>query len=41
MAPQNRGVKNSKNKTPNTIKASSQTPKKFLICCFVVVRVQR
>jgi hypothetical protein len=39
MNPQNRGVKNSKNKTLNVIKAGSQTPTKFLVCYFVVVRV--
>jgi hypothetical protein len=41
MAPQNRRVKNPKNKPPNVTKASSQTPAKLLICCFVVVRVPR
>jgi hypothetical protein len=41
MAFQNRGVKNLKNKPPNAAKANSQTPKKFFICCFVVVRVPR
>jgi hypothetical protein len=41
MAPQNRGVKNSKNKPLNVIKAGSQTPTKFLVYCFVVIRVQR
>jgi hypothetical protein len=41
MAPQNRGVKNSKNKSPNATKADSQTPTKFLVCCFVVVKLQR
>jgi hypothetical protein len=41
MALQNRGVKNSKNKSPNVTKASSQTPTKFLVCYFIVVRVQR
>jgi hypothetical protein len=41
MALQNKGVKNSKNKPPNAIKASSQIPTEFFICCFVVVRVQR
>ncbi len=35
------GVKNSKNKPPNATKAGSQTPTKFLVCCFVVVRIQR
>jgi hypothetical protein len=41
MAPQNRGVKNSKNKPPNATKAGSQTPTKFLICCFFVAKVER
>jgi hypothetical protein len=41
MALQNRGVKNSKNKPPNIIKAGSQTPTKFLVPCFVVVKVPR
>jgi hypothetical protein len=36
-----KGVKNSKNKPPNAIKTGSQTPKNFLVCCFVVVRIQR
>jgi hypothetical protein len=41
MASQNRGVKNSKNKPPNVIKVVSQTPTKFLVFCFVVVKVQK
>jgi hypothetical protein len=41
MVPQNRRVMNSKNKPPNATKAGSQTPTKFLICCFVVVKIQR
>jgi hypothetical protein len=40
MAPQNIKVKILKNKPPNATKANSQTPIKFLVCCFVVVRVQ-
>jgi hypothetical protein len=32
-------VKNSKNKPPNVTKVDSQTPTKFLICCFVVIKV--
>jgi hypothetical protein len=39
MAPQNKRVKNLKNKSPNVTKASSQTPTKFLVCFFIVVRV--
>jgi hypothetical protein len=34
------GSKKSKNKTPNAIKVGSKTPTKFLVCCFVVVRIQ-
>jgi hypothetical protein len=30
-----------KTKPPNATKASSQAPTKFLICCFVVIKVQR
>jgi hypothetical protein len=41
MALQNKGVNNSKNKSLNIRKASSQTPTKFLICFFVVVKVQK
>jgi hypothetical protein len=41
MALQNRGVKNSKNKPLDATKAGSQTPTKFLVCCFVVVRIQK
>jgi hypothetical protein len=41
MAPQNKGVKNLKNKPPNATKAGSKTPTKFLICFFIVVRVER
>jgi hypothetical protein len=29
------------NKPPNIINADSQTPKKFLVCCSVVIRVQK
>jgi hypothetical protein len=39
MAPQNRRVKNPKNKPPNARKVGSQTLAKFLICCFVVIGV--
>jgi hypothetical protein len=41
MTPQNRRVKNSKKKPLNATKADSQTPTKYLICCFVVVIVHR
>jgi hypothetical protein len=30
---------NTQKKTLNATKANSQTPTKFLVCCFVVVRV--
>ncbi len=39
MAPQSRG--GSKNKPPNATKANSQTPTKFLVCCFVAIKIQR
>jgi hypothetical protein len=35
------GVKNSKKKPPNATKTSSHIPKKFLVCCFVTIKVQR
>jgi len=41
MTPQNKGGQEFKNKSPNAIKAGSQTPTQFLICCYVVVKVQR
>jgi len=41
MALQNRRGQNFKKKPPNTTKVGSQTPKKFLVCCFVVVKVQK
>ncbi len=42
MAPQTKqGQELKKNKPPNTIKASFQTPKIFLVCCSVAIRVQR
>jgi len=30
-----------KNKPPNATKAGSQTPKKFLVCYYVVIKVPR
>ncbi len=39
--PFNRRGQNFKKKPPNTTKVGSQTPKKFLVCCFVVVKVQK
>jgi hypothetical protein len=41
MAPKNKGVKNTKKKPLNVIKVGSQTPIKFLACCFVLVKVLR
>jgi hypothetical protein len=37
MAPQSRGGQKLQKKPLNTTKANSQTPKKILICCFVVI----
>jgi hypothetical protein len=28
-------------KPPNVTKANSQAPKKILVCCFVVIKVQK
>jgi hypothetical protein len=36
-----KGVKNSKKQITEHYKAGSQRPKKFFICCFVPIRVQR
>jgi hypothetical protein len=36
-----RGSRTKKNKPSNATKANSQTPTKFLVCCFVVIRVQK
>jgi hypothetical protein len=36
-----KGIKNSKKKPPNVIEGDSQTPTKFLVCCFVLIKVQR
>jgi hypothetical protein len=42
IAPENkRGWNLKKNKAPNTTKADSQTPKKFIVCCSVAIKVQR
>jgi hypothetical protein len=35
-----KGVKNSENKSSNATKVDSQTPTKFLVCCFVAIRIQ-
>jgi hypothetical protein len=34
-------VKNSKEKTLNATKIGFQTPTKFLVCCYIVIKVQR
>jgi hypothetical protein len=36
-----RGSKTQKNKPPTTKKVGSQTPTKFLVCCYVAIRVSR
>jgi len=42
MGPQiKRGQELKKKKPPNTIKVGFQTPQKFLVCCFVAIKVQR
>jgi hypothetical protein len=43
MTPQNKGIKELKknNLPPNATNANSQTPKKFPVCCLVVIRVDR
>ncbi len=41
MAPKIEGIKTQKDKPLNATKASSQTPKKILVCCSIVIRVQR
>ncbi len=42
MAPQSReGQKLKKNKPPNGTKVSSETPKRIVVCCFIVIKVQR
>jgi hypothetical protein len=37
--PKIEGVKNSKNKPWNVMKVNSQTPRKILVCCYIVIRV--
>jgi hypothetical protein len=39
--PKVEGVKNSKKKPLNAIKANSHTLLKIIICCFVAIRIQR
>jgi hypothetical protein len=39
MGPQSKGGQPQINKPPNAIKASSQTPKKIFVCCFVAIKV--
>ncbi len=42
MAPQSKGGQEfKKNKPLNATKACFQTPKKVLVCCYVVIRVER
>ncbi len=41
MATQKKRSITQKNKPPNVTKANPQTPKKFLKCCYVVIKVQR
>ncbi len=42
MAPQSkRDKKTQKNKPPNVTKAGSSTPKKFLVCCSIAIKVPR
>jgi hypothetical protein len=40
-APKVKGVKTSKKQTTECYKADSQSPKKFFVCCSVVIRVPR
>jgi hypothetical protein len=35
------GQKVKKNKPPNATKAGFQTPKKLLLCCSIVIKVQK
>ncbi len=41
MGLQNRGVKNSKKQTTKHYKASFRSPKKFLVCCYVTIKVEK
>jgi hypothetical protein len=42
MAPQSKGVQELKKQKPlNVTKANSQTPKVFLVCCFVDIRTEK
>ncbi len=42
MAPQSKGGKKTqKNKPANATKANSQTPKKLLVCYFLVIRIKK
>jgi hypothetical protein len=41
MAPQSKGGQELKKKPLNITKVSSQTPKNFLVCCCVDIRVER
>jgi len=40
MAFQSRGGQELKKKPLNAVKSGSQTPTKFLVCCFVAIKVQ-
>jgi hypothetical protein len=41
MASQCKGGQELKNKPLNTTKATSQTPQKIIVCCYVAIIVQR
>jgi hypothetical protein len=41
QSPQNKGIKNSKNKPPKITKVISRKLKKFLVCCSVSIRLPR
>jgi len=40
-APKVKGSRTQKNKSPNNTKADSWTPKEFVVCCSVAIRVPR
>jgi hypothetical protein len=41
MAPQSKGGQKLQKKPPDATNASSQTPKKILVCSYVVIKAQR
>jgi hypothetical protein len=41
MTPISKGGQELKPKPTNVIKIGSWTPKKFLVCCYVVIKVQK